>query len=113
MTEARREAFRMLLSSCTEHPTDRQRALIAFQATQTPHEMALVKTAYLAKRYEWLNWLTVGQRKWQSTVSKNPAKGNHHDSWALREQYVRCNRTSYRDFLDYAHKVREAHNGQA
>ena len=103
MTEARREAFRMLLSSTTESPVDRQRALIAFQACQTPHEMQLVKAAYLQKRYEWLGWLSSTQRRWQSTVSKNPTKGNHHDSWATREAYLRC-KGSYHDYMAEAHR---------
>jgi len=105
MTDARREAFRMLLSSCTEHPVDRQRALIAFQACQTPHEMQLVKAAYLHKRFAWIDGIAVNQRKWQVSVSKNPKKGNHHDSWALREQYMRCH-GSYRDYMAYAQEVR-------
>jgi hypothetical protein len=37
-----------------------------------------------------LTWLTVTQRKWQTKVSRRPQRGNHHDSWSIREKYVRC-----------------------
>ena len=30
-------------------------------------------------------------------MSKRPSRGNHHDSWATREAYVRCS-GSYRDY---------------
>ena len=30
------------------------------------------------------------QRKWADKVSRRPQRGNHHDSWAIREKYVRC-----------------------
>lgn len=106
MDEYRREAFRMLLSSCTEHRTDRQRALIAFQACSTPQETEWVRELYLARRFAWINSTTANQRKWQCSVSKNPAKGRHHDSWAIREQYMRCH-GSYHDHMPYARKVRD------
>ena len=41
----------------------------------------------------WLDYETTHQRMWQSKVSRRPARGRHHDSWAIREKYVRCNPT--------------------
>lgn len=41
----------------------------------------------------WLDHDTVQQRKWQTNVSRRPARGRHHDSWAIREKYVRWNPT--------------------
>lgn len=29
------------------------------------------------------------QWKWQHGVSRRPQRGNHHDSWQMREQYMR------------------------
>jgi len=99
MDEYRERAFDLLLSSCTEHRTDRQRALIAFQACNTPSEIEYVKEIYLSRRFAWIDKLSVWQRKWQSKVSKNPWKGNHYDSWATRESYIRCH-GDYHDYLE-------------
>jgi len=101
----RAEAFERLLSSATEHRTDRQRAVIAFQATQNRGEWLFVRRLWLLKREAWVNGLCSNQRRWQVRVSKNPRKGNHHVSWALREQYMRC-QGSYRDYMPYAQEVR-------
>jgi hypothetical protein len=38
-----------------------------------------------------LAWHTDTQREWQASVSRRPARGRHHDSWSIREKYVRCN----------------------
>jgi hypothetical protein len=58
----------------------------------------------LAKRRSILARDTEWQRKWGTTVSKRPSRGNHHDSWATRERYVRCY-GDYGDYLPYAHSV--------
>lgn len=101
----RAEAFERLLSSATEHRTDRQRAVIAFAACRNQGERLFVRRLYLYKREAWIDGLCVTQRRWQCRVSKNPKKGNHHDSWALREQYMRCSGT-YSDYMPYAREVR-------
>jgi len=103
----RAEAFDMLLSSCTEHRTDRQRAVMAFAACRNDNERRFVRRIFLLKREAWIDGLCVNQRRWQASVSKNPKKGNHHDSWALREQYMRCH-GSYHDYMPYAQEVRNA-----
>lgn len=33
---------------------------------------------------------TLWQREWQTKVSRRPQRGRHHDSWSIRENYVRC-----------------------
>ena len=43
----------------------------------------------LDARNQWIDQLTLWQRKWQSDT-KNPNKARHHDSIAIREKYVRC-----------------------
>ena len=52
---------------------------------------------------------TSAQRKWQSRVSRNPLRGNYHDSWYARERYVRCvNSIPYRDEIEgYAQAIYE------
>ena len=37
-------------------------------------------------------WTIETQRKWQASISRRPARGKHHDSWEIRERWVRCNR---------------------
>ena len=101
----RAEAFDRLLSSCTEHTTDRQRAVIAFAACRHIGEQMFVRRMYLDRRFAWIDSTAVTQRRWQCRGSRNPKKGNHHDSWALREQYMRCS-GSYRDYMAYATEVR-------
>jgi len=44
----------------------------------------------LACRKDTLKRDTEWQRYWGSKVSRRPARGNHHDSWSIRERYVRC-----------------------
>lgn len=46
----------------------------------------------LDRRRARLNYNTVLQRNWQAKVSRRPQRGKHHDSWALREKYVRAAR---------------------
>ena len=55
-------------------------------------------------RKDPLEWATLRQREWGSKVSNRPGRGNHHDSWATREKYVRCS-GDYSHFLPYAHSV--------
>jgi|11BtaG_2_1085332.scaffolds.fasta_scaffold07401_5 hypothetical protein len=55
----------------------------------------------LACRKATLKRDTLWQRKWGTRVSSRPGRGNHHDSWATREAYVRCS-GSHRDYLEYA-----------
>lgn len=42
----------------------------------------------LERRKARLVWETMNQRKWQTSVSRRPQRGNHHDSWSIREKYV-------------------------
>lgn len=42
----------------------------------------------LARRRDRLTYDTVTQRRWQTRVSRRPQRGNHHDSWSIRERYV-------------------------
>jgi hypothetical protein len=90
MDEYRKAAIELMLSSATEHRTDRQRALIVFAGLRDDEEREFVRAFYLAKRFAWLGYLSSTQRRFQSRMAKNPAKAKHHDSWATREKYIRC-----------------------
>lgn len=62
-------------------------------------ELALAcRKATLKRDTEW-------QREWGASVSKRPGRGNHHDSWTIREGYVRCDanirhRNGYQSYAD-------------
>jgi hypothetical protein len=62
-------------------------------------ELALAcRKATLKRDTEW-------QCEWGASVSKRPGRGNHHDSWAIREGYVRCDanirhRNGYQAYAD-------------
>jgi len=57
----------------------------------TPHEAEFIR-AYLDKRRYWMRYNIRTQRYWQSQTN-NPNKAIHHDSIAIREKYVRLNRS--------------------
>jgi hypothetical protein len=62
----------------------------------------------LACRQSTLTRDTLWQRKWGTNVSRRVARGNHHDSWATREAYVRCS-GRYSDHIEYAHSLINNH----
>ena len=39
-------------------------------------------------RRDNLTTLTLRQRHWMTSTSRRPARGRHHDSWAIREKYT-------------------------
>ena len=66
------------------------RQVVVLRAARTPEERAEITGMLLYKRAQYQQWVTVTQRKWQSKVSRRPQRGNHHDSYQIRERYVRC-----------------------
>lgn len=64
------------------------RAILAIGAANDERDYAL--GLILAHRRFWLDRRTAQQRAWQCKVSRRPQRGQHHDSWGLREKYVRC-----------------------
>lgn len=95
MNEARKVALELILSSATNHPVDRERVLIAFQAARTPAECEFVRSLYLRNRMAWLDWQSVTQRRWQSRVPRRRVKAQYCDmkhadeARKTREEYVR------------------------
>ena len=77
------------VTGCTHHITDQHRclAVLAYADKHGIRKEAL--TMIVTMRYDWLNWLTMTQRKWQSKT-RRISKARHHDSIELREKYVRC-----------------------
>jgi hypothetical protein len=83
-------AFDLILGS-TNVPVDRARTSIALSWAREHGLLDVARHMAMAKRAEHLRWITVTQRRWQASVSRRPARGRHHDSWSIRERYVRCN----------------------
>lgn len=79
----------MLGTACTTNVVDRQKQLAAFYYARAKGIESECKRIFLEKRFAWIDWITVTQRKWQCGT-RNPNKAVHHDSIELREKYVRC-----------------------
>lgn len=65
----------------------------------------------LACRKDTLKRDTEWQREWGTKVSRRPHRGNHYDSWAAREQYVRGDETirNRGRYQSYANTVLDTH----
>lgn len=85
------EAALDLVLGSTNSPVDRVRTSIGLSWARQHGVLDDVRRQVMAKRAEHRRWLTVTQRRWQANVSRRPARGRHHDSWSIRERYVRCN----------------------
>jgi hypothetical protein len=94
--------------SRTRYPSDLCKQALLIRSAKDSEQRAFILRTILDERAEYLKWLTIGQRDWQSKVGRTPQKGRHHDSWAMREGYVRC-KGSYGDYLEYAHEQQLAH----
>lgn len=82
-------ALDFVFGSTSSH-VDRARASIGLAWAREHGLLDVARRMLLAKRAEHLRWLTLTQRKWQTNVSRRPSRGRHHDSWSIRERYVRC-----------------------
>lgn len=67
---------------------DRARAALVLRAARTPEEKAAALRFVMDRRAERRAWVTVTQRKWQAKT-RRPSRARHHDSVAIREEYVR------------------------
>lgn len=93
MTEQRKRAIELSLGgsgSLTSGIVDRERATIVIRSATSPEERSEIIQIVLAFRARWRTWLTLTQREWQAKESRRPQRGRHHDSWSIREKYVRC-----------------------
>lgn len=87
----------LAFSKCTTHYRDRKYQAMMLRSAKTPQDYLLIMRIIIEARARHLAWVTVTQRKWQSKVSRRPQRTRHHDSWAIREQYVRGG--YYRSYL--------------
>lgn len=76
----------------TGAPVDRKRTAYALRLARAegPDVYAAILAHALAERAAWRLTLGRWQRQWMTNVSRRPQRGNHHDSWTIRERYVRC-----------------------
>lgn len=61
----------------------------ALRVARQNGDETMVLAMILRKRGWALAQTVISQRKWQASVSRRPQRGRHHDSWAIREKYVR------------------------
>jgi len=88
MNKLEREVVSRLIGS-TNSIVERYRCLAAIYFGEKHGCKEEVIKMVLSAQLEWLNWITITQRRWQKET-KNQNKARHHDSIALREKYVRC-----------------------
>jgi hypothetical protein len=74
---------------CTTHYRDRKYQAMMLRSAKTPQDRDIIMCIIMDARERYRNWVTVVQREWQSKISRRPQRTKHHDSWALRESYVR------------------------
>jgi hypothetical protein len=77
-----------LMIGKTWGPADRLRNVIVLRGV-TPEQRPTVRRLIMEAHRDWLNWLTMTQRRWQRET-RNPNKARHHDSIEIRERYVRA-----------------------
>ena len=63
--------------------TDRGKAVLLIRLGVPLHVVSKARASYRT-------WTIVTQREWQAKTSRRPARCKRHDSWAIREKYVRC-----------------------
>lgn len=83
-------ALHMFVIGSTNAPIDNVRNVIALRVARSMGHENEVRQEILRRRREWLTRHTVLQRHWQTKTSRRPQRGRHHDSWSIREGYVRC-----------------------
>jgi hypothetical protein len=77
------------MNPVTGNPVDRYMVGMLLREARRVGCLGEVRATLLAMRAEWRRRLTLTQRDWQTKVSRRPARGTHHDSWSIREKYVR------------------------
>lgn len=87
MTTLQRRVLEDLIGS-TGSLVDRHRQFAALLYARSQGIESDFRVMLMAKRFAWLNWLTVTQRQWQGQT-RNANKARHHDSISIREKYVR------------------------
>jgi hypothetical protein len=87
-TKLQIEAIKRIIGP-TEFPIDGHLRIAAVAYGKRMGCEAIARAMVLKARFDWLDYRTMIQRKWQMET-KNPNKARHHDSIEIREKYVRC-----------------------
>lgn len=72
----------------TGYPADRKSTALALRMARQLGIYNEILEYALAERRHWRKWLTLTQAKWMQSARHTGAL-SHHDSWSIREQYVR------------------------
>lgn len=98
MNDPHKYALAKIINTCgTRNITDLETQAFMLRSTRGTEDFEWVRERIMEVRNEWLTWLTLQQRKWQTNVSRRPQRTKHHDSWAGRESVVRGGH--YTDYL--------------
>lgn len=62
---------------------------IIVRGLEDPAERAVARELWRQRRAVWRVEQTLLQRHWQTHTSRRPSRGRNHDSWSIREKYVR------------------------
>ncbi len=90
MNERAHYAYLHALQPVLTNPANRYLAAALWRdAKANGHEEEFL-AVWRERRADWVRWQVLTQRKWQTSVSRRPQRGRHHDSWSIRERYVRC-----------------------
>ena len=81
--------MREFMTGATNTGVDLRRTALCLRLARQMGIYDQVLPMVLAKRAEFRTWQALVQRKWQTSTSRRPARGRHHDSWQIRESYVR------------------------
>lgn len=60
--------------------------------------------AILLARKDYRKYILLTQQNWRTRGSRRPQRNAHHDSWAIRENYVRQG-NGYRDYYSLGHAL--------
>lgn len=93
----------MAQRACTTHVRDRIQQSILLRSAKNEYEKIRIRRIIMDARARWRTRQQLWQREWGSKVSRRPQRGNHHDSWATREAYVRCH-GDYSDYIGFSKK---------
>lgn len=89
-TSKSRYVIEMFFIGATNHPVDNKRNALALRIAKAEGCYDEVLSEIRRRRAVRLQETIRSQRHWQTNVSRRPQRGRHHDSWSIREKYVRC-----------------------
>ena len=103
--------FRLMvqLTSCaTNTPRDLVMQAMILREARRRGDYQWALSEIMAKRAVFKLDIQRTQSAWAMKVSRRPQRGNHHDSWAAREKYVRCSTSSFTapSYLPPTHPLR-------